>query len=67
MVKLSPVAARCNQRLLYMFTGYDGGLSFCDWRFKIIEGEHDPELAQELNLLLGKLDAILEYCGAQYD
>lgn len=64
MVKLNPVAARCNRRLLYMFTGHDGGLSFCEWRFSIIEAAHDPETAEKLNLLFDSLDAILGYCGA---
>ena len=65
MAKLGPAAKRCNQRLLYMFTGHDGGISFCDWRFKIIEAEHSQELADELDRLFNKLDALLEHCGAQ--
>lgn len=65
MAKLGPAARRCNQRLLYMFTGHDGGGSFCDWRFGIIEADHPPELAEELDKLFHKLDKLLEHCGAK--
>lgn len=65
MAKLGPQAKSCNERLLYMFTGHDGGNSFCNWRFQIVEASHDPALAEELDKLFYKLNKLLEYCGAK--
>lgn len=48
-----------------MFTGHDGGNSFCNWRFQIVEASHDPALAEELDKLFYKLNKLLEYCGAK--